>query len=141
MKEGSKADWLRAQREAKFSQSKSSRGDRQADAKSVDPRETAPLGARQAAGNAKAKRPAPREAKLEIPKRAAKPVPPLKPFGHSDASGAPQERQLGTISPKRGRPRIEDRDKPKPPKPWELAGMSRRSYFRREAERRQKEAK
>lgn len=84
--------------------------------------------------------PGPREAKSGIPKRAAKPLPALKPFGRSDASAAPQERQLGT-TPKRGRPRIEDRNKPKPPKPWEIVGMSRRTYFRREAERRQKEAK
>lgn len=40
--------------------------------------------------------------------------------------------------PKRGRPRIEDRDKPKPPKPWETAGMSRRSWYRRKAEARWK---
>lgn len=43
--------------------------------------------------------------------------------------------------PKRGRPRIEDRDKPKPPKPWETAGMSRRSWYRRKAEAKQEPKK
>jgi hypothetical protein len=33
---------------------------------------------------------------------------------------------------KRGRPRIEDRGKPKP---WEMAGMSRASWYRRKAEK------
>jgi len=33
---------------------------------------------------------------------------------------------------KRGRPRIEDRGKPKP---WERAGMSRASWYRRQAEK------
>jgi hypothetical protein len=36
---------------------------------------------------------------------------------------------------KRGRPRIEDRDKPKP---WTTAGMSRSSWFRRQKEAKSK---
>ena len=37
---------------------------------------------------------------------------------------------------KRGRPRIEDRNKPKP---WLAAGMSRRTWFRRQTEKRRTE--
>jgi hypothetical protein len=38
----------------------------------------------------------------------------------------------GPREAKRGRPRLEDRGKPKP---WETAGMSRASWYRRKAEK------
>ena len=44
--------------------------------------------------------------------------------------------------PPRGRPRLEDQAAAQESvKPWQKLRMSRRTYFRREAERRQKEAK
>ena len=52
-----------------------------------------------------------------------------------DAFSAALSEPREFIAPKakRGRPRIEDRGKPKPKSPWELAGMSRASWYRRKS--------
>lgn len=61
--------------------------------------------------------------------------------GEIPAQNAPErpaedgERAGHKTSPRRGRPRIEDRDKTlKATKPWVAAGMSERSWYRRRAE-------